>query len=65
MHVDLNGAGIETAAASLAALIDERGLDPASVATAVNGDFVPRPMRAQTVLAEGDRIEVLSPMQGG
>lgn len=65
MQVDLNGARIKTAAASLAALVEERGFDPASVATALNGDFVPRPMRGQTVLADGDKIEVLSPMQGG
>lgn len=65
MQVDLNGARIDTTAASLAALIDERGFDPASIATAVNGDFVPRPLREGTKLADGDKIEVLSPMQGG
>ncbi|BBU59424.1 thiamine biosynthesis protein ThiS (plasmid) [Mameliella alba] len=65
MQVNLNGARIEIAAASLAALIEDRGFDPASVATAVNGSFVPRPMRARIALAEGDKIEVLSPMQGG
>ncbi len=65
MQVDLNGARIDTAAITLAALIDERGFDPASVATAVNGGFVPRPLRPQTPLADGDKIEVLSPMQGG
>lgn len=65
MQVELNGARIETPAATLAALIVDRGFDPASIATAVNGAFVPRPMRAQTALTHGDKIEVLSPMQGG
>ncbi len=65
MRIDLNGAPVETAAATLAALIEERGLDAAAVATAMNGAFVPRPLRDRTALTEGARIEVLSPMQGG
>jgi sulfur carrier protein len=31
----------------------------------VNGEFVAVEERARTALAEGDRIEVLAPMQGG
>ncbi|WP_319826333.1 sulfur carrier protein ThiS [Thalassovita sp.] len=65
MQVDLNGERTETTANTLAALIEERGFDPSSVATALNSGFVPRSMRAGTALAEGDKIEVLSPMQGG
>lgn len=65
MQIDLNGERIDTAAATLSTLIEERGFDPASVATAVNGDFVPRTLRDRTALSAGDKIEVLSPMQGG
>jgi sulfur carrier protein len=65
MRIDLNGRSHQTAAADLAALLDELGLDAASVATALDGAFVPRGARAATALAEGARIEVLSPMQGG
>lgn len=65
MRIELNGARVETRAPTLAALIDERGFDPAGVATAVDGAFVPRPARAGTALAEGARVEVLAPMQGG
>lgn len=65
MQIELNGETVTTAATTLAALIDERGLDPASVATALDGAFVPRGMRAATPLVPGARIEALAPMQGG
>jgi sulfur carrier protein len=35
------------------------------LATAVNGDLVPRDERESHVVKSGDRIEILSPMQGG
>jgi sulfur carrier protein len=35
------------------------------VATAVNGEFVAAAARVRTPLSEGDRVEVLAPMQGG
>lgn len=65
MQVELNGTPLTTAAATLSALVAERGLDAASVATAMNGTFVPRHMREDTPLADGAKIEILSPMQGG
>lgn len=38
---------------------------PRAVATALNGRFVPAAKRAATPLNEGDRVEILAPMQGG
>lgn len=64
MQITLNGTRLETLAADLAALLIERNFGP-KVATALNGTFVPAPMRAATPIAAGDLIEVLSPMQGG
>ena len=61
----VNGEAASTAAATLAGLIAERGLAGAKVATAVNGDFVPAGARAETRLADGDRIEIVAPRQGG
>ena len=52
-------------ATTLAALIAEQELADAKVATAVNGEFVPARARAQTPLAAGDRVEILSARQGG
>jgi sulfur carrier protein len=52
-------------ARSLAEMLTELGFDGAAIATAVNGTFVPTAARAGTHLQDGDRIEVLAPMQGG
>ncbi len=65
MRLEVNGEAVEVAATNLADLLTERGFDAASVATALNGDFVPAPARAATALGEGAKVEVLAPMQGG
>lgn len=65
MHIDLNGKRMTTEAATLAALLEEQGFDAASVATALDGAFVPRSLRHAASLADGAKVEVLSPMQGG
>lgn len=65
MRINLNGRPQDTEAPTLAALIEEQGLDAASVATAVEGDFVPRTARASTPLTEGARVEIVAPRQGG
>jgi len=61
----VNGESVVTAAATLEALVAERGLAGASIATARNGDFVPAAARAATAIAPGDRIEIVSPRHGG
>ena len=43
----------------------ELGYGGLVVATAVNGDFAPAGQRATLLLHDGDRVEVLAPMQGG
>jgi sulfur carrier protein len=65
MRIVLNGEPREVRAPALDAALDELGFGGATVATADNGRFVPAPARAATVLAEGDRLEVLAPRQGG
>ena len=35
------------------------------VAVAINSEFVPRGEYAQTLLKEGDRVDVVAPVQGG
>jgi sulfur carrier protein len=61
----VNGRKAESAARTLAALIEEQGLADAKVATAHNGQFVPEALRATTVLSGGDRVEIVSARQGG
>ncbi|MFC5420541.1 sulfur carrier protein ThiS [Bosea eneae] len=65
MRIIVNGDTREVAARVLAEVLAELGYADAVVATAVNEAFVPAAVRAQTVLADGDRLEVLAPMQGG
>jgi len=65
MKITLNGTTQETGAETLAALLDERGYTNARVATAVNEEFVPAPSREAHRLADGDRIEIVTPRQGG
>ncbi|OWU84304.1 sulfur carrier protein ThiS [Oceanicola sp. 22II-s10i] len=65
MRIELNGTLTETTADTLAALLAEQAFDAASVATAVDGAFVPRGLREGTALRDGAKVEVLSPMQGG
>nr|WP_255464858.1 sulfur carrier protein ThiS [Pantoea multigeneris] len=61
----MNGQPVETGAMTLAALLLEQNIDASCVASAVNGEFVPRSRYADFALAEGQQLEVLSPMQGG
>lgn len=65
MRVLVNGAARELEAEELSAALEELGYGGAVVATAVNGEFVPAAERARARIREGDRLEVLAPMQGG
>jgi sulfur carrier protein len=65
MRILVNGVWREPGAAQLAAVLEELGYRGAVVSTAVNGEFVASGARADTQLADGDRVEVLAPMQGG
>ena len=47
---------------ALLGVLDYRG---SWIATAVNGEIVRKPDREACELADGDRVEILSPMQGG
>ena len=64
MRLAINGEARDIAAATVAAALEEAGYGP-RVATALNGDFLPAAARAATPLRDGDRLEVVAPMQGG
>lgn len=53
------------AGASLATLLRELGAAPESVATAVNGEFVARAVRADRLLRPGDEVTLFQPIVGG
>ena len=65
MKIEVNGEMREIAAHTLADALTELHWGDARVATALNGEFVPKAARVQTRLRDGDRLEVLAPMQGG
>ena len=65
MKILVNGAWRDVNTHLLAPALQELGYGEGAFATAVNGAVVPSSARAEAVIREGDRIEVLSPMQGG
>lgn len=50
---------------SVSVLLEELGLGEATVATALNGAFLPSAQRETALLKAGDEVEILAPMQGG
>ncbi|GAA3396565.1 sulfur carrier protein ThiS [Streptomyces roseoviridis] len=66
VNVSVNGEARALAGPlSLDALVATLTTAPSGVAAAVNETVVPRSRWATTVLAEGDRVEVLTAVQGG
>jgi sulfur carrier protein len=65
MKLVVNGETTEVKATTLAELMVECGFDEMPVATALNMAVVRKNDRATTLLHEGDRVEILVPMQGG
>ena len=65
MRISINGEAQEVGEVSLAALLEQLGYTGTCVATAVNGEFAPASMRTETMVQDGDEIEIVGPMQGG
>ena len=64
-EVEINGETRMVSASTLNELLKELDLADAVVATAVNASFVPGEKREGFTISQGDRIEILAPMQGG
>jgi sulfur carrier protein len=65
LRVTVNGEQKDVAATRIDALLGELEFAGRHFAIAVNYDVVPRGRWAETVLAEGDTVEILTPRQGG
>ncbi|CAK01181.1 sulfur carrier protein ThiS [Bartonella tribocorum] len=65
MQIFVNGEKLQTEATFLNLLLVELGYEGNWLATAVNAEVVPLEARNQFILHEGDKVEILSPMQGG
>jgi sulfur carrier protein len=61
----VNGEGHEMTAETLSTLLEALDYEGEWLATAVNGELVHANERHIYTLSDGDRIEILSPMQGG
>lgn len=66
IHIQLNKSRLQledgTTLAGLIAMLDK---PPAALATAVNGDFVPREARQERPLRDGDVVLTFEPITGG
>ncbi|MEU3895744.1 sulfur carrier protein ThiS [Streptomyces sp. NPDC045251] len=66
MNISVNGEPREVApGTALDALVLTLTTAPSGVAAALNETVVPRARWAATALADGDRVEVLTAVQGG
>ncbi len=65
MRISVNGQTLEVSAQTLELLLAELGYETATTATALNREFVRRKDRGETVLREGDAVEIVTPRQGG
>jgi len=66
LQVTVNGeARVLEESATLADLVTVLGQAPQALATAVNGEFVPRAARASVQLREGDAVFTFQPITGG
>lgn len=65
--IRVNGESEPLAAATLAALLEEKAVDTAQrgIAVAVNGAVVPRAAWPSTALRPGDSVEIVRARQGG
>ena len=63
--VTINGSPTPADGQTLAAYLTQAGYDPARVAVERNGDIVPKSQYGTVVLADGDRVEVVSFVGGG
>lgn len=66
MQVYINGEASEAEdGMTLAALADRLGVDPRKVAMEVNLTIIPRSRYGETLISEGDKIEIVQFIGGG
>jgi sulfur carrier protein len=65
MRVIINGEARDLESSNLESLLLECGYQDKPIATALNGEFIHRHLRVETILREDDRVEIVSPIEGG
>ena len=63
--IRINGEDQALGAATIAALLHAKEIDPRGVAVALNGAVVPRAVWGETRLCHGDALEIVRARQGG
>jgi len=65
MNLTINGETQLRSAETLSALVEQLGMKPDRVAIELNREIVPREQWPQTLLHEGDRLEIVHFVGGG
>jgi len=65
MQITVNREPRKITGANLSTTLTELGFTSPAIATALNGVFVAAADRDTTTLRQNDKLEILSPMQGG
>lgn len=63
--VTVNGEKVEAVDKNLAEYLEEKTFDIKKIAVEINGDIVPKSKYSETLLQEGDKVEVVSFVGGG
>lgn len=63
--VKINGEELNVAAENVAEYLSESGYDLKRVAVELNGDILPKSQYADTLLKDGDSVEIVSFVGGG
>ena len=63
--VRINGIDVSAAGKSLAAYLDENDYPKTRIAVERNGEIVPKARYEETILTDGDKIEIVSFVGGG
>lgn len=63
--VKINGDNLDIAGKTIAEYLDTTNYDKQRIAVERNGDIVPKAQYIETVLLDGDRVEVVSFVGGG
>lgn len=61
----INGEKIEKAEILLSAYLEENGINPLRIAVELNGEILPKAQYSNTVLKDGDIVEIVNFVGGG
>ena len=61
----INGEKIEKAEILLSAYFEENGINPQRIAVELNGEILPKTQYSDTVLKDGDVVEIVNFVGGG